>query len=98
MIEKEIGGTNLTKEEYQCIGCGAAIQTEHADEAGYLPASALEKGLENDNFYCQRCFKLRHYNELQDLTINDDVFLEKLSEISNDDNAFLYSLFVIGSL
>lgn len=89
MIEKEIGGTNLTKEEYQCIGCGAAIQTEHADEAGYLPASALEKGLENDNFYCQRCFKLRHYNELQDLTINDDVFLEKLSEISNDDNALV---------
>ena len=82
----------MTKEEYQCIGCGAAIQTEHADEAGYLPASALEKGLENDNFYCQRCFKLRHYNELQDLTINDDVFLEKLSEISNDEDALVINV------
>src|SRR5699024_8717697 len=36
-------------------------------------------------FYCQRCFKLRHYNQLQDLDIDDDVFLNKLGEIANDD-------------
>lgn len=92
MIVKETGGTNLIKEEYQCIGCGAVIQTEDANEAGYLPASALAKGLEQDNFYCQRCFRLRHYNELQDLTINDDVFLEKLSEIANDDEALVINV------
>lgn len=80
-----IGGTHLTEETYQCIGCGARIQTENSDELGYLPQSALNKGIEKGEFYCQRCFKLRHYNQLQDLDIDDDVFLNKLSEIANDD-------------
>ncbi|XJS11734.1 ribosome biogenesis GTPase YqeH [Aerococcaceae bacterium WGS1372] len=80
-----IGGTNLTEQTYQCIGCGATIQTTNPDEVGYLPQSALNKGLEKGEFYCQRCFRLRHYNELQDLDISDDVFLNKLSEIAHDD-------------
>lgn len=78
----------LLLEQYQCIGCGAIIQTEHPDEIGYLPNSALQKGLAKGEFYCQRCFKLRNYNELQNLSISDDVFLEKLNQIA-DDNAFV---------
>lgn len=74
--------TNQT--DYQCIGCGATIQTKNPNEPGYLPSSALQKGLEKGEFYCQRCFKLRHYNDIQDLDISDDVFLTKLSQISND--------------
>lgn len=92
MTEKEIGGTSLNKEEFQCIGCGAVIQTENPSEAGYLPASALAKGMDDGNFYCQRCFRLRHYNELQDLTIDDDVFLEKLSAISEDEDALIINV------
>ena len=38
---------NLSEEELFCIGCGAKIQTENADERGYTPNSALEKGIEN---------------------------------------------------
>ncbi|UUX34197.1 ribosome biogenesis GTPase YqeH [Fundicoccus culcitae] len=68
----------------QCVGCGSIIQTTDPEQAGYLPASALEKSLEKGTLYCQRCFKLRHYNQLQDLTISDDVFLDKLSEIAED--------------
>lgn len=79
--------TNLTNQEshYQCIGCGATIQTQDPSGAGYLPASAFAKGQVTGDFYCQRCFRLRHYNELQDLTLNEDVFLEKLSTIAHDD-------------
>ena len=81
-----IGGIRLSEQEtFQCIGCGATIQTENPDEIGYLPQSALNKGIEKGEFYCQRCFKLRHYNQLQDLDIDDDVFLNKLGEIANDD-------------
>lgn len=76
--------THLSNEvNYQCIGCGTQIQTNDKDKIGYLPQSALEKGIEKGEFYCQRCFKLRHYNELQDLEISDDIFLEKLSNIAN---------------
>ena len=75
----------MSNEVYTCIGCGAEIQTENPTDIGFLPASALKKGLENEQFYCQRCFKLRHYNELSDLQVNDDVFLDKLSDIASDD-------------
>lgn len=76
---------------YQCIGCGAAIQTEKPEEIGYLPASALKKGMEKGQFYCQRCFRLRHYNELEDISISDDLFLERLSSIADED-AFVIKL------
>lgn len=82
------GGVSLTEQSYQCIGCGATIQTTQPNELGYLPQSALNKGIDKGAFYCQRCFRLRHYNELQDLDISDDVFLNKLSEIA-DDHAFV---------
>nr|WP_228063825.1 MULTISPECIES: ribosome biogenesis GTPase YqeH [unclassified Streptococcus] len=57
-----------------CIGCGALIQTKEKENAGYTPQSALEKGLETGQLYCQRCFRLRHYNEISDVHISDDEF------------------------
>lgn len=75
----------MQETNYQCIGCGAMIQSENKDTMGYLPKSALQKGIEKGEFYCQRCFRLRHYNELQDLAIEDDVFLEKLNQIAEDE-------------
>lgn len=68
-------------DKIRCIGCGVEIQTEHKDELGYTPKSALEKGLENDAVYCQRCFRLRHYNEIQDVSLTDDDFLQLLNTI-----------------
>ena len=49
-------------EALHCIGCGAQIQTENPSKLGYTPKSALEKGIANNEVYCQRCFRLRHYN------------------------------------
>ena len=42
----------------KCIGCGSVLQTINENEVGYIP---LEKY--NDSSYCQRCFKLIHYNK-----------------------------------
>ncbi len=79
------GGVVLTEEHYQCIGCGAEIQVDNPEAKGYLPATAFEKGKAKGEFYCQRCFRLRHYNELQDLDISEDVFLDRLNQIAEDD-------------
>lgn len=82
---------NLTESEevhYQCLGCGAIIQSQNPNDMGYLPASALGKLTEEDDFYCQRCFRLRHYNELQDLAIDQQVFIDRLSSIA-DEEAFV---------
>ena len=72
-------------EELQCIGCGAVIQTENPDELGYTPKAALEKGLASGEVYCQRCFRLRQYNEIQDVSLTDDDFLRLLNELGQKD-------------
>ena len=72
-------------EELFCIGCGAAIQTTDKEQAGFTPPSALEKGLETGQVYCQRCFRLRHYNEISDVNISDDDFIKLLHEVGESD-------------
>lgn len=72
-------------EEYnidlQCIGCGAMIQTEDKNKEGFIPSSALEsRG--DDEIYCQRCFRLRHYNDPMDIELDEDQFLAILNEVS----------------
>ena len=49
-----------------CKGCGAVLQNEFPGKAGYVMKAEQE--------LCQRCFRIRHYN---DLTIN------MLDEITN---------------
>ncbi|MGE7366754.1 ribosome biogenesis GTPase YqeH [Desemzia incerta] len=73
------------EEEIRCIGCGAILQTTDKTKPGYTPAAALEKGLETGEVYCQRCFRLRHYNEIQDVHLTDDDFLKLLNEIGSKD-------------
>ena len=77
---------DLVSEEVEalhCIGCGAVIQTTDKAGIGYTPQSALEKGLETGELYCQRCFRLRHYNEIAAVNISDDEFLRLLTEVGN---------------
>ena len=61
------------------------IQTENKEELGLYSQSALEKGLETGEVYCQRCFRLRHYNEITDVHLTDDDFLKLLHEVGDSD-------------
>ncbi len=58
-----------------CIGCGTQIQTEDKNAPGYAPVSSLEK----EDVICQRCFRLKNYNELQPVSLTDDDFLRILN-------------------
>ena len=64
-------------ETIYCQGCGAEIQTSEPDAPGYTPTSSLAK----EDILCQRCFRLKHYNEIQDVSITDDDFLKMVSTI-----------------
>ncbi|KXH87377.1 ribosome biogenesis GTPase YqeH [Sporosarcina sp. HYO08] len=64
-------------EELTCIGCGIAIQTENPKAEGYAPPASLEK----EDVICQRCFRLRNYNELQPVSLSGDDFLAILNGI-----------------
>lgn len=76
-----MGGIRLENDRIICAGCGVNIQTENKEGLGYAPASALKR----DVVICQRCFRLKHYNEIQDVSLTDDDFLKILNEISQTD-------------
>ncbi|WP_127848723.1 ribosome biogenesis GTPase YqeH [Lacticaseibacillus hulanensis] len=77
--------TEATADLY-CIGCGARLQTEDDQAAGFLPAARLAKAADGEaELYCQRCFRLRHYNEIQPVGLTDDDFLRLLNLIGDAD-------------
>ena len=77
-------------EGLRCIGCGALIQTDNKNEIGYTPMSALLKSFENDEVFCQRCFRLRHYNEIQPVNLTDDDFRRLLEQIADTNSLVVY--------
>lgn len=80
----------MNNTELYCIGCGAIIQTENPNQSGYVPSSALENRADDD-LYCKRCFRLRHYNEVADVELTSDDFLDMLNDISNQ-NALIINV------
>ena len=70
---------NNTEHEIYCAGCGAGIQTEDPKQVGYAPPQALEK----ETVICQRCFRIRHYNEASTVTLGDDEFVRILNGIGD---------------
>ncbi|WP_232695437.1 ribosome biogenesis GTPase YqeH [Brevibacillus daliensis] len=67
---------------YSCAGCGIEIQTENKNKSGYAPASALKR----DIVICQRCFRIKHYNEVAPVEMHDDDFLRILNGIGSTDS------------
>ncbi|CAG9619395.1 ribosome biogenesis GTPase YqeH [Sutcliffiella rhizosphaerae] len=65
------------EEQAVCVGCGVAIQTDDPKRLGYAPPSSLNKEM----VICKRCFRLKHYNEIQDVSLTDDDFLRILNSI-----------------
>lgn len=76
-----LGGVDVNEQKHICIGCGIKVQTENPAEIGYAPTSALEK----ESIICQRCFRLKHYNEVQDVSLTDDDFLKILNGLGERD-------------
>lgn len=67
--------------ELHCIGCGALIQTENPEGVGYTPPQNLEK----EQIICQRCFRLKNYNEIQPVSLTDDDFLKILNGLGTEE-------------
>ncbi|WP_338777251.1 ribosome biogenesis GTPase YqeH [Metabacillus sp. FJAT-52054] len=76
-----MGGKEV-REEITCVGCGAVIQTENPEGVGYTPPSALLR----EPVICQRCFRLKNYNEIQDVALTDADFLKILHGVGETDS------------
>lgn len=50
----------------KCQGCGVILQTKNTKEKGYIPAQKYE-----ESPYCERCFKIMHYNEKLPITLEN---------------------------
>ena len=74
-------------EALYCIGCGAKLQTTDPKAPGYLPAGTMAKAQADPDgeLSCQRCFRLRHYNDIQDVSLTDDDFLRLLTALGQSD-------------
>lgn len=73
-------------EQHICQGCGSVIQTDRPNDPGYAPVSALDKEV----ILCKRCFRLKHYNEIQDVRMTDDDFLRMVSQIRDRDGLIVH--------
>ena len=69
-----------------CNGCGIQIQTTDPEKLGYAPSSSLNR----DTILCQRCFRLKHYNEIQDISMSDEDFMQLVSSISEQEGLVVY--------
>lgn len=69
----------------KCHGCGAVMQSEKVGELGY---TSLEKI--KDSLYCERCFKIIHYNE-KAVTKLDNIN-DKIKEEVNKKAKYVYFL------
>ncbi|MFB5762774.1 ribosome biogenesis GTPase YqeH [Paenibacillus medicaginis] len=65
----------------KCSGCGIRLQTARPDQPGYVPDKALDK----EPVICQRCFRIKNYNESSSVTVDQDEFLALLSRIGDKD-------------
>lgn len=60
----------------RCNGCGAPLQTEDPAGIGYIP-----KLKEDGAQICRRCFRIKNYNEVASVAMNQDEFLRMLGQI-----------------
>lgn len=68
-----------TEESVRCEGCGALLQMDDPSAIGYIPEAALVK----IPVVCQRCYRIKHYNDMSSVTLNQDDFLRMLSSVGS---------------
>ncbi|THF75037.1 ribosome biogenesis GTPase YqeH [Cohnella fermenti] len=78
--------TELLKENSRCAGCGIALQTTEPSRTGYVPESARER----EPIICQRCFRIKNYNDASSVAIDQDDFLRLLGGIASTNSLVVH--------
>ena len=66
----------------KCIGCGSILQDQDPNQIGFV--SSLEKDL------CERCFKIRHYNQYQTVEKTNQDYIPILKQIATTNDLVLF--------
>lgn len=67
--------------ELRCSGCGIRLQSEEQNRPGFIPQQALDR----EPVICQRCFRIKNYNESSSVTVEQDEFLRLLGQIGGQE-------------
>lgn len=65
----------------KCLGCGVRLQTNNPLEMGYIRRPHHKT--------CERCFRIKHYNESKIITKKNDEFLKMLQDINKTNDLVL---------
>lgn len=68
----------------KCAGCGAVLQTDDSLKEGYTSNI--------NNKYCERCFKITHYNKYIFSDKDNSIYLEKLSYIDKTNDLVILAV------
>ncbi|SFP19894.1 ribosome biogenesis GTPase YqeH [Salibacterium halotolerans] len=77
----------MKEDKLICPGCGAEIQTEAPEKPGYVPPAALNREV----VVCMRCFRLKHYNEVQEVPLRKTDFTNQLHDLAKE-NALIVKI------
>lgn len=69
----------------RCIGCGIKLQSEDREKIGYIRKEKIE-----DSKYCQRCFRMMHYNENNVIALPKDQ--KYILDSANKTNNYVFFL------
>ncbi|MCR2803801.1 ribosome biogenesis GTPase YqeH [Paenibacillus soyae] len=76
----------LRETAISCAGCGVKLQFQDPEQAGYIPEAAVQK----EPVICQRCFRIKHYNEASSVAVDQDDFLKLLGSIGTTDSLVVH--------
>lgn len=82
----KVKGEQLSQTTKSCAGCGVRLQFNNPELAGYLPEAAIDR----EPVICQRCFRIRNYNEASSVAVDQDDFLKLLGSIGGTNSLVLH--------
>lgn len=70
----------------RCAGCGIPLQSDNQQAPGFVPAASIDR----EGAICQRCFRIKNYNEASSITVDQDEFLKLLGSIASTDSLVVH--------
>lgn len=79
-----MGGSTVRESALYCVGCGVPLQAADPKQPGYVPEKVLAEA--EQDAVCQRCFRIRHYNEVAPVVHDPGYYEDLLRRIADTDS------------
>lgn len=89
ILRKKSSGVTNEIRVRRCYGCGAILQDKNPKMTGYIPSIKIQ---EEEEQLCERCYKLRHYNEVDTTPHFNDDYVNILKEANKSQSLIVYVL------